>query len=255
MKPHHKFPNSIQSRWMRLRYSLLERFPEARQWYRSYKTRRLAKTRRSSYSQHGEDALIKQWLAGYDLSEGIYVDVGANHPISISNTYLFYKDGHHGIVIEPNQSLLSLHKKVRTRDIHLGIGCGEVLSIKKFQIARSHEVSSFVPNYQGKEVSYTEYLPVFTLDLIHQSLSDHYTFVFFMSIDVEGYDYEVLTGGEEMLSKTLFLCIEANDEQSKEKIIERLTRSNFTLVKTVKVNLLFKNSGDFFNRFYKMQTS
>lgn len=250
MKSPRKFSIYRLDRWIRLRYSLLDRFPEARQWYRSYKTRRLAKTIKSSYSQHGEDALVKQWLAGYDLSQGIYVDVGANHPISISNTYLFYKNGHHGIVIEPNQSLLSLHKKCRTRDIHLGIGCGEVLSIKKFQIARSHEVSSFIPHYQGKEISYTEYLPVVTLDFIHQSLSDHYKFVFFMSIDVEGYDYEVLTGGEEILSKTLFLCIEANDKESEEKIIEKLTCSNFTLVKKVKVNLLFKNSSEYFDRFY-----
>jgi FkbM family methyltransferase len=252
MKSSRKSPNHLQNRWMRLRYSLLERFPEARQWYRSYKTKSLAKVFRSSYSQHGEDVLVEQWLSGYDLSQGIYVDVGANHPISISNTYLFYKNGHHGIVIEPNQSLLVLHKMLRTRDIHLGIGCGETLSIKKFQIARSHEVSSFVPNYQGKDISFTEYLPVVTLNFIHQSLSYHYEFVFFMSIDVEGYDYEVLIGGEEMLSKTLFLCIEANDKESEEKIIKRLECLNFNLLKKLKVNLLFKNSSEHFNKFYNI---
>src|SRR4051812_46477871 len=111
---------SSSKRSKRLRYFLGSRFPAALQWYRSYKTGRLAKKPvKSSYSQHGEDALVAELLGGYDLSAGIYVDVGANHPIRLSNTYLFYRKGHHGILIEPNRSLLSLLEKFRKRDIPL----------------------------------------------------------------------------------------------------------------------------------------
>ena len=102
-----------------------------------------------------------------------------------------------------------------------------------------------------KEIAKIEYLPVFTLDAIHQSFNDEYQFVFFMSVDVEGYDYEVLSGGKEMLSNTLFLCVEANDAESEKKITELLNHFQFILEKKVKVNLFFKNTRTEFDRFLK----
>src|SRR5688500_13277048 len=42
---------------------------------------------RGSFSQHGEDRVILDYFGG---RVGTYVDVGANYPIKISNTYLLY---------------------------------------------------------------------------------------------------------------------------------------------------------------------
>jgi hypothetical protein len=56
---------------------------------------------RESYAQHGEDRYIRQQLSGVDLTSGIYVDIGANQPTQISNTYLFYRAGGSGVAIEP----------------------------------------------------------------------------------------------------------------------------------------------------------
>ena len=55
------------------------------------------------HSQFGEDRYIYKNI---DLPEkGIFVDVGAGHPIYLSNTYFFEKNGWTGVCIDadPNQ--------------------------------------------------------------------------------------------------------------------------------------------------------
>ena len=44
--------------------------------------------RRGSFAQEGEDRFLLEYFGS---KTGIYVDVGANHPFVISNTYLLYK--------------------------------------------------------------------------------------------------------------------------------------------------------------------
>ncbi|MDF0498447.1 hypothetical protein [Bradyrhizobium yuanmingense] len=46
-----------------------------------------------------------------------YIEIGANHPISTSNTYLMYQRGAQGVLVEPNPELGALIRKVRLRDI------------------------------------------------------------------------------------------------------------------------------------------
>ena len=72
-----------------------------------------------SYSQNCEDLTILRYL---NFKNGFYVDVGAYDPISISNTYLFYKNNWKGINIEPNVNQYNLFKKFRKRDVNLNIG-------------------------------------------------------------------------------------------------------------------------------------
>jgi hypothetical protein len=45
---------------------------------------------KKTYSQHKEDLFILETLKLYKLDESLYVDIGANHPTDISNTYLLY---------------------------------------------------------------------------------------------------------------------------------------------------------------------
>lgn len=54
-----------------------------------------------SYSQFGED-LLAQEILGYERCDIFYIDIGAFHPISKSNTYIFYKRGSRGMCVEPN---------------------------------------------------------------------------------------------------------------------------------------------------------
>lgn len=67
-----------------------------------------------SYAQHGEDVVL--WRALHHVSQGRYVEVGANHPSEMSVTKAFYDAGWSGVTIEPVPGYAQLHREQRPRD-------------------------------------------------------------------------------------------------------------------------------------------
>jgi hypothetical protein len=51
-----------------------------------------------------------------------------------------------------------------------------------------------------------------------------------------------------------FVCVEANDVESEERIMILLAHFQFTLVKKIKVNLLFINTNSYFDSFLKSKS-
>lgn len=211
---------------------------------------------KASYSQHGEDKIILNILRKYDLTQAIYIDVGSNHPTSISNSYLFYRMGYRGICIEPNKELASLHKLFRKNDIVLQLGCSDKCGVfpfyySKIPVLSSFKYETFLNNkiHDKRNFWYIEYIPILTLDDIMQNIDLTYQYISFLSIDVEGLDYNVLMGARNIISKVLVVCIEFNDEENKSKIIKLLTENEFELINEISCNLIFKNKNHFFNNY------
>ena len=55
---------------------------------------------KKSFSQFGEDLFIAEFFA--NQKEGNYVDLGAFHPMRMSNTFLLYKKGWSGTNVDLN---------------------------------------------------------------------------------------------------------------------------------------------------------
>jgi len=74
-----------------------------------------------SVSQAGEDRILATLLfsIGKKFEECSYIDIGANHPIELSNTYYFYKLGSQGVLLEANPNLIPELEQIRPRDIIL----------------------------------------------------------------------------------------------------------------------------------------
>src|SRR5205823_10477889 len=53
------------------------------------------------------------------VARGFYVDVGAFHPLHMSNTCLFYQAGWSGITVEPTPGAADAFHRFRPRDLHL----------------------------------------------------------------------------------------------------------------------------------------
>lgn len=211
---------------------------------------------KSTYSQHGEDKFLRSKLINYNLSDGIYVDIGSNHPTCISNTYLFYRMGLYGIAIESNFELTQLHQKCRTRDIVLNFGCGNKPSLGKFKLGKAPVLSYFDSSKKesestrkklGFEYWRTEYVPILPLDLILSKIS--YEWIFLLSIDVEGMDVEVLQGSIKTLSKVLFCCVEANSDSEAKTIDNLLKNNNFALISKMGCNIIYENQSSWFNQY------
>ena len=105
---------------------------------------KLKRNRQGHFSQNGEDLFLFKY---FKHEKGIYVDVGANHPIKNSNTYLLYKNGWKGINIEPIPSRLSKFVKARPSDVNLNVGVGSTPGKLKF-----YEMSSSVYSTFDREV-------------------------------------------------------------------------------------------------------
>ena len=75
-------------------------------YYRKYSKR--------SYSFNNVDLVIDYLLK--DIKNGIYLDVGCNHPIKYNNTYLLHKRGWSGINIHMDNSSIKLFNKYRKKD-------------------------------------------------------------------------------------------------------------------------------------------
>lgn len=72
---------------------------------------------RESYSQEGEDLILARIFD--KKKRGFYLDVGAYHPISYSNTYYFYERGWNGINIDATPGSMDLFNKLRPTDINI----------------------------------------------------------------------------------------------------------------------------------------
>jgi len=201
--------------------------------------------KKESYSQFGEDLFIDSILNNRDLSNGIYVDVGANHPTCLSNTYFFYKKGYSGLLIEPNKRLSRLLKKIRKRDIVLPIGIGKESNLLEYKYTTSHVLNTFSKNTDS-EILKSEYIPLMPLDIVIESIFKK-KWIYLLSIDVEGNDFEVLQGSLKILNQTFLIIIETNENEEKLKIEEFLNNNNFSKIKEIGCNLIFQNNSIILN--------
>lgn len=193
---------------------------------------------RSSYSQGGEDTEIMR-LCGGTLPAGPYVDVGANHPTRLSNTYLFYRLGKRGVVIEPASHLLKLYRRIRPGDITLAIACGAKPGVLEFVHAAADVLSGIATSARmPSRVRRVEWVPVLMLDDVLESLAPGG--IFLLSIDVEGFDHEVVQGATKTLARTRFVIIEG--DATDERLCSFLGSRGYSLKAKTVHNLIFENN-------------
>jgi FkbM family methyltransferase len=140
-----------------------------------------------SYSQFGEDAVVQHIL---QKKSGIYVDVGAYHPVLYSNTYALYKRGWKGVVIEPNPAAQKLFTWFRSRDTFVHSAVGEAGSNTYYQYndAAYNSIGTPAPERRGLHLVQTSTISIQPLSHILSEVGP----IDFMSVDVEGMDLEVL---------------------------------------------------------------
>ncbi len=193
---------------------------------------------KKTYSQSGEDIIVLDLFKIPVSPDYIYIDVGANQPTQISNTYLFYRMGFRGIVVEPNREMSGLFKRVRPEDTFLEVGCSESNGIGSFRISESSSVSGFSDKIVSKPNSY-RWVPIVTVDDIWRNVGESKC-IFLLSIDTEGFDLKVLKGATEALQRTLCIVVETCENDIGE-IKELLHKSGFDLVATTANNLVWAN--------------
>jgi hypothetical protein len=75
--------------------------------------------------------------------EGVYVDLGANHPYFISNTYLLYTRGWRGLCVDPLPMFAPLYGWHRPCDLFLNSGVAAAAGTFDFYEMNVPELSTF----------------------------------------------------------------------------------------------------------------
>jgi FkbM family methyltransferase len=169
------------------------------------------------YAQNKEDLLIKAFFP--DVKKGFYIDVGANDPVIDSVTKLLYDAGWSGINIEPIPRHAQALRQQRKRDITLNIGLSDKaggLTLREYVNGDGLSTfdASMIKQYEGGEHAFPtkkfkEYsVQVKTLnDVITENKVEH---IHFIKIDVEGFEYKVISGYGWSKVRPELICIESN---------------------------------------------
>ena len=150
-----------------------------------------------SYSQEGEDIILKRFFEKKEV--GFYVDVGAHHPKRFSNTYLLYKKGWSGINIDAMPNSMKRFDRTRSRDINIEKAISEKKQSLKYYAFNESALNGFSKELSEQRNGKSGYFLKFTCDLetstleevLDNNLSENQE-IDFLSIDVEGLDFEVL---------------------------------------------------------------
>lgn len=153
-----------------------------------------------SYSQEGEDMVLNRIFNPYVNLKGFYIDIGAHHPKRFSNTYHFYKLGWKGINIDAMPGSMSVFFKQRPLDINLEMpisNSGKELVYYKFNEPAlngfSKELSELRENESNAYFIEDEVvLKTYKLSDVLEKYVPKNTEIDFMTIDVEGLDFDVL---------------------------------------------------------------
>lgn len=167
-----------------------------------------------SFSQCGEDRIVKYVFNLRGIQKPSYIDIGAHDPFYLSNTALFYKDGARGINIEANPQLFENFKINRPEDINLNIGIGSKEDESDFYIMMDSSLSTFSKHEanlltkHGKELNEIKRLKLMTLTSVLAQYNNG-LFPDFMSLDVEGFDFEIIQSIDFEKSFPKVVCVEA----------------------------------------------
>jgi len=147
-----------------------------------------------SYSQWGEDLTV--WEFFHRAPRGFFVEVGANEPANLSQTFLLEQKGWTGILVEPQPACCERLRQLRPRSTVVEAACGSPAQKGKalFRIASHHDRSSLAGLEPDPDVEFTGTIPVDVVTLDEVLAKAGNPKVDFLSIDVEGAEWEVLGG-------------------------------------------------------------
>jgi FkbM family methyltransferase len=212
----------------------------------------LPATIRETYAQCAEDLIVESLLAarlaltGREPSSLFYVEIGANHPVQTSNTYLFYrKYGAAGVLVEANEELIPALRTVRPRDVvvHSAVSARSdpTLSFGKCEL---HELSSLALDHiesfgTGAGVDRTLVPNLHINDLLERYVPKP---VDFLSIDVEGVDLEILEAIDLSRFRPAVIQCEPSEHfkpGTAWRMVEVLRDRGYLLAARTPVNLIF----------------
>lgn len=181
-----------------------------------------------SYAQCGEDLLVQYVFAALGVREIRYLDIGAHHPSYLSNTCLFYLQGHRGVCVEPDATLLPAFRRERPNDTILNVGIAPEQGEAEFFVMSTPTLNTFSRAEAERFASYgkqrIERVEKVSIRNINTVIAENFsTPPNLLSLDVEGLDLAILQSLDFGRNAPTVMCVETlsyTEDRSERKLTE-----------------------------------
>ena len=181
-----------------------------------------------SYSYNGIDSLVSNIFK--NKKNGIYIDVGCNHPIKNNNTYLLYKKGWRGVNIDVDSKNIKIFNYARPRDYNVNIAVSDKNGLEDLFFYHEgspiNTLSKDISKYQKAEISKVLKVETQSLNYILDSSPFNNCAIDFLSIDVEGNEMKVLKDFNFLKFSPKVIVVEFLDLNLKKLEIKNLNIEN-----------------------------
>lgn len=204
-----------------------------------------------SYSQAGEDLIVRYIFNELSIQHPSYIDIGAHHPYYFNNTALFYENGSRGINIEPDPALFKNIAEQRRNDINLNIGIAEKPATLNFYRISKPELNTFSQKEAERykeEGDFTivgvDAIPVDTVKNVLDTYNNG-KFPQFLTLDAEGIDETVLQSIDYHHNFPIVICVEtisfsmSGNGIKNKSIIKFLEEKGYLLYADTWINSIF----------------
>lgn len=212
----------------------------------------ISTTIRETYAQCNEDLIVeallraKMTLAGRSMATVNYLEIGGNHPVQTSSTYLMYRAwGAQGTIVEANAGLAQRLRATRPRDsvVQTAVSDKHDKTVS-FYVHELDELSTLAAdNVRGVEDTglVGDLSRVETVPNLH--INDFFdahvkTPLDFMSIDIEGLDLPVLQALDPVHRPTV-LQVECVELELLKQLQATLEPRGYELAAMTDVNVIF----------------
>ena len=213
---------------------------------------------KKSFSISSVDLILDRIFSNF--KDGIYLDIGCNHPIKYNNTYLLFKKGWKGINVDLDSDSIKQFNLMRRNDHNVN----ELITSKDneekdlyFYHRRSaiNTISKDLAEKRQTKPINIKKLKGLSINTIIEESPFKNKKINLLSIDIENYEYEALkefnfnkynidvivSEVTDLDSSTLELHNNSLEKITESKIYNLLTRSNYKLINWVNSDLVFIN--------------
>jgi FkbM family methyltransferase len=211
------------------------------------------------YSQHGEDFLLDQLFK--DKTEGVFVEVGCIDGRRFSNTLTFEDRGWRGLCIEAHSGYIEALKQNRpnSKICHCAAGEEDEDNVSFFANSRG-SLSTLDKSKESYFLQkYGKYFTAFEEQHINKrrldTLFDEHrlTEIDFISLDVEGYEANVLRGLDLKKYRPTVLVVESDDLNHESELDHLIIPNGYVKSLKLEQNIFYLDHPDLERRIKNKQ--
>lgn len=165
-----------------------------------------------SFSQAGEDRIVRFLFDMIGVERPTYLDIGAYHPFHMSNTALFYIGGSRGVCVDADPDAVAALRVHRPRDLNLNVGVGVEPGELTFYRMSTPTLNTFDKAVAEQAAGGGTHSIEGTLSVRVRTVQDILTEIDgcpdFLSLDVEGLDLDIVRTVPSWPGRPKVLCVE-----------------------------------------------